>query len=142
MRGVINQFFLPFLSYRTQCVSFNNCSSSLADIEIDVPQGSSLGPLLFLLYINNLTNYILCTLQLFADDTYLLISESTPEKLQIEFKKDITSVCNWLNTYKFTLNKAKWGELSQQVFSYFNAITQTFFCKGPLFFTFLHKNRS
>ena len=60
MRGIVNQFFLLFLSHRTQYVSFNNCSFSLANIEIGVSQGFSLGPLLFLLYeyINILPNSV------------------------------------------------------------------------------------
>ena len=88
MRGVVNQFFLLFLSHRTQYVSFNNCSS-LADIEIDVLLESSLGPLLFLPYINDLPNSVQSTPRLFPDDTCLIIIESTPEKLQIELDKDI-----------------------------------------------------
>ena len=51
VRGVVNQFFLSFIPADPICF-FNNCSFSLADIEIDVLQGSFLGPLLFLLYIN------------------------------------------------------------------------------------------
>ena len=66
MRGVVNQFFLSFLSHRTQYVSFNNCSSSLAYIEVSIPQGSALGPLLFLLDKNDLPNSIICTPRLFA----------------------------------------------------------------------------
>ena len=107
MRGVVNQFFLSFLSHRTQYVSFNNCSSSLADIEIDIPHGSSLGLLLFLLYINDLPNSVQNRPGLFADDTCLLINESTPEKLQIELNKDIISVYNWMNCNKLTFNTSK-----------------------------------
>ena len=106
MRGVVNQFFLPFLSHRTQYVSFNNCSS-LAYIKIGVPQGSSLGPLFFLLYRNDLPNSVQSTPRLFPGDTCLLISEFTSEKFQIELNKHITSVYNWLYSNKLTVNTSK-----------------------------------
>ena len=90
MQGAANQFFLSFLSHRI--VSFNNYSSSLVGIEISVPHDSSFGPLLFLFYINDLPNSDQSTPLLFADDTCLLISKSTPKKLQNELNKDITSI--------------------------------------------------
>ena len=52
-RGIVLEWFKNYLSNRTQYVSFDNCTSDLQDIVCGVPQGSILGPLLFILYVNN-----------------------------------------------------------------------------------------
>ena len=58
-----------FLSNRTQHVSINGSHSALANVTSGVPQGSVLGPVLFLLYINDITNQIQSNIRLFADDS-------------------------------------------------------------------------
>ena len=58
-----------FLSDRTQHVSINGSHSALANVTSGVPQGSVLGPVLFLLYINDITNQIQSNIRLFADDS-------------------------------------------------------------------------
>ena len=69
-RGIVLKWFESFLSNRSQYVVFNNVNSDYLPITCGVPQGSVLGPMLFLLYINDIVN---CTsilkLMLFADDT-------------------------------------------------------------------------
>ena len=55
--------------------------SKIYSINSEVPQGSTLGPLLFLLYINNLINCLSVTPRLFADDTCLIFNDDAPEKL-------------------------------------------------------------
>ena len=58
-----------FLSNRYQHVALDGQASSWADIKADVPQGSILGPLFFLIYLNDLTGNLKSTVKLFADDT-------------------------------------------------------------------------
>ena len=71
--GVENYWFKPYLSNCYQYVSMNGYESGLAAINCGVPQGSVLGTLLFLLYINDLNQAItFCKVHHFADDTYLL----------------------------------------------------------------------
>lgn len=72
MRGVTLDWFRSYITNRKQLVQYQNCKSSSTSVQCGVPQGSILGPLLFLLYINNITrssnilNYIL-----FANDSNL-----------------------------------------------------------------------
>ena len=71
-----------YLSNRQQFVSINNSASSLKFISIGVPQGSILGPLLFLIYVNDLTNATFCQPRLFADNTRLALNNSSLNALK------------------------------------------------------------
>jgi len=62
------------ISYTLIFQTDNNTHTSLQKIQCDVPQDSPLGPLLFLIYINDLTNAISTTLRLYADDTCLIVN--------------------------------------------------------------------
>ena len=73
IRGISNNWFNSYLSNRKQYVSINGYDSELVERNCDVPQGSVLGPLLFLSYINDLNQAItFCKVHRFADDTNLL----------------------------------------------------------------------
>ena len=73
-----------------------------------VPQGSVLGPLLFLIYINDLTSAIkYCRVQHFADDTNLLISDGSPKQIQKYINLDLRNLCKWLRANKLSLNTSK-----------------------------------
>ena len=69
-----------FLRNRTQRVIPNGQSLSWANINASVPQGSILGPLLFLIYINDLSDNLQCNPKLFADDTSLFSTIKVPER--------------------------------------------------------------
>ena len=75
IRGPAYCLIESYLSNRQQFVSINNSASSLKSISIGVPQGSILGPLLFLIYVNDLTNAAFCQPRLFADDTCLALNQ-------------------------------------------------------------------
>ena len=94
-----------------QYVSINNCSSSLCKVEIGVLQGSSLGPLLFLLYINDISNSVSSIPRLFADDTCLLVNAATPDELQNKLKSELSAICNWMTANKLSLNTNKLNAL-------------------------------
>ena len=82
IRGVSNDWFKSYLSNRSQYASINGYESGLAAINCGVPQGSVLGPLLFLLYINDLNQAItFCKVHHFADDTNLLCLSNSIKKL-------------------------------------------------------------
>ena len=69
IRGPAHSLIKNYLYRRQQFVTINNASSSYKAINIGVPQGSILGPLLFLIYINDLPNAFHTNPRLFADDT-------------------------------------------------------------------------
>ena len=111
IRGVSNNWFKSYLSNRSQYVSINGHESGLAAINCGVPQGSVLGPLLFLLYINDLNQAIkLCKVHHFADDTNLLCVSNSIKKLNKLVNADLKRLVNWLNANKISLNlkKLKW----------------------------------
>ena len=100
-------WFESYLSGRKQFVDINGCYSSLLNIDVGVPQGSILGPLLFLLYINDLPNSSDFFSILFADDTALLLEDSDLNRLvdraNLEFKK----ICTYFRQNKLSLHPDK-----------------------------------
>ena len=108
--GIINhnlEWFRNYLSERSQFVSVNNASSSLLNILSGVPQGSILGPLLFLIYINDLplcSNFL--TL-LFADDTTLLLSNANIHELIIQVNLELQKISNFFRYNKLALHPLK-----------------------------------
>ena len=104
IRGVLNDWFKPYLSNRDQYVSINGFDSDLTTINCGVPQGSVLGPLLFLLYINDLNQAIkFCKVHHFADDTNLLCLSNSIKKLNKLVNADLKHLVNWLNANKISL---------------------------------------
>ena len=99
---------MSFLKDREIVVSIGNCTSHSRAIDVGVPQGSVLGPLLFLVYVNDLKHYINTgNLISFADDTRVVVSGASPDEL--EFK--ISEVCNemklWCKMNCLLLNEGK-----------------------------------
>ncbi len=85
IRGVANQWFTSYLSSRKQHVKLDDVRSELLDISCGVPQGSILGPLIFLIYINDMRNAVKHSIiHHFADDTNLLCSDRDPSKLRFK----------------------------------------------------------
>ena len=115
IRGVAWKWLSNYLQDRKQYVSVNNYDSVISPISCGVPQGSVLGPLLFLLYINDIqfvdTKIVL---NLFADDTCLFVFDKDTESLFLKSNMSLDSIHNW-----FTANKLKLS-LSKCVYTVFN----------------------
>ena len=105
IRGTALLWFKSYLSNRKQYVFHNGESSKLQFINYGVPQGSVLGPLLFLLYINDLPN-ISNTLQfyLFADDTNIYYEADNLKKLETTINKELKKLHTWLIVNRLSLN--------------------------------------
>ena len=104
IRGLSNDWFRSYLSGRSQYVSINGCNSDYRTIKYGVPQGSVLGPLLFLIFINDLNTAVkhsetFC----FADDTCL----DSVKQINKVVNKDLKFLVQWLNATKISLNVAK-----------------------------------
>jgi hypothetical protein len=108
VRGVTLQWFIDYLSNRKQLTLFNNVSSSYQDITCGVPQGSILGPLLFLLYVNDMVNCSkLLHFILFADDTNLFFSCKNINELIDTVNGELDKLAEWFRANKLSLNISK-----------------------------------
>lgn len=108
IRGTTLSWFQSYLNTRKQYVEYNSVKSTEMTISCGVPQGSILGPLLFLLYINDLADVSdkLFAL-LFADDSNMFLSGKNPDELIESMNIEIEKVICWLRTNKLSLNLKK-----------------------------------
>jgi hypothetical protein len=108
IRGLQLKWFHSYLKERTQRVLCNGSLSTLGHIEYGVPQGSNLGPLLFLLYINDLAN-VSTTLHfiLFADDTNIFYSNRSCSSLMEIVNLELIHISKWFLANRLTLNVEK-----------------------------------
>jgi len=79
--GVANYLLTSYLDKRKQYRLINDFTSSKSVVEFGIPQGSILGSLMFLIYINDLPSCLKATYRFFADDTALFVVEKTPESV-------------------------------------------------------------
>ena len=89
-----------FLSFRKQRVTLNGQSSRRVSIEAGVPQGSILGPLLFFIYINDLSDDLSATVKLFADDTSLFSVIQNVNTFSSHLNSDLSKTSNWAFQWK------------------------------------------
>ena len=105
--GVSGQLLLliqSFLSGRKQRTVLNGQSSNWADISAGVPQGSILGPLFFLVYINDLAIGLRCNVKLFADDTSLFTVVEDSNTAASDMNHDLDLISQWAHTWRMSFN--------------------------------------
>ena len=109
IRGTAFDWFKSYLSGRTQQVQFNNClSSTIKPITCSVPQGSILGPILFILYVNNFRSCLdFSTNVSFADDNNIFITGKNIQSVYSETNLELKNIDEWMTANKLTVNSAK-----------------------------------
>ena len=108
IRGCAHNWFTSYLSNRKQFVTYNGTQSEQQTIKCGVPQGSILGPLLFLVYINDLPHICHDTFPVqFADDTNLFISGKNINHLEQIINTELDNIILWLKANKLSLNIKK-----------------------------------
>ena len=95
-----------FLRDRTQCIVVDGISSTSTSVDSGVPQGTVLGPLLFLLYINNLPQNVTSQVRLLADDCLLNQSVKCTQD-QLDLQRDLTSLHEWSLKWGMNFNPSK-----------------------------------
>ena len=108
VRGLVLKWVESYLDSRKQYVNMNGTRSDLLQIKCGVPQGSILGPQLFILYINDICNVSkLLQFILFADDTNIFYSSSQYETLSTVVSTELSKLQTWFALNKLSLNISK-----------------------------------
>ena len=108
IRGIALKWFKSYLTNRKQYVHVNGVDSVIMDINCGVPQGSVLGPLLFILYTNDLPNTLMKTkCILFADDTTIYVSSENIGEMYETMNAELDVLSDWFKANKLSLNVSK-----------------------------------
>lgn len=109
VRGTVLEWFRSYLQNRTQKVKFNNQWSRELMTEYGVPQGSVLGPMLFIIYINDIVQICQeeCNIKMFADDTLIYVKGGGSEEIEMKLNRVLLTVEKWMNRNKLKMNAAK-----------------------------------
>ena len=97
-------WYKSYLSSRKFHVNVHDKFSTSANLRYGVPQGFILGPLLFLLYINDMPQAVDCDLFLYADDTCLLFQHKDLERIKEELTKNFSNICDWFVDNKLSIH--------------------------------------
>lgn len=120
IRGNLLRWIRSYLENRKMIVKYNNVKSSIKNVDLGVPQGSVLGPLLFMIYINDLPQYLSTgQVTMFADDTSITVSASTPEELALK----VNCVCDELNA---------WSQRNRLILNNKKTVYLNFYIQKPL----------
>ena len=108
VRGVASKWFESYLTNRSQVTKIGQKLSPILTILCGVPQGSVLGPILFLLYINDIfKSSNILQFHLFADDTSIYYSNDDVNQMEKTINEELKNVSDWLNSNRLSLNVKK-----------------------------------
>ena len=100
-------WFESYLTDRRQCVDVSGTRSDFLPVTCGVPQGSILGPLLFLIYINDMSISLNCMLSLYADDSALIFSHKDSDVIAQRLSTELTNCKKWLVDNRLSLHVGK-----------------------------------
>ena len=106
IHGKVLRWIEAFLQDRRQCVRVNGCTSTWSDVVSGVPQGSVVGPILFIIFINDMPDQVSNFISLFADDAKLYGKSSSPSDRK-NIQEDLNSLQTWSDTWKLSFNASK-----------------------------------
>ena len=106
-----------FLSSRKQRTVLNCQAFTWGNVSVGVSQGSVLGPLFFLLYINDLTNNLKCSVKLFTDDTSLFTVKPDPNLAASDMNHDLDQIALWAHDWRMSFNPDPRKQAVELVFS-------------------------
>ena len=107
IRGIALDVFESYLKNRKHYTVVHGFSSGMENVTCGVPHGSALGPLLFILYMNHLPLNKNFKVNLFADDTNLIMSGSDAKQLEMDVDNELANVDNWMRKNKLSINFSK-----------------------------------
>ena len=97
-----------YLSNRKQCVKFKNAKSSMEEVTSGVPQGSILGPVLFIIFTNSLANHLKeYKISSYADDTQILVSAESPKEMKAKIEEVMKIAQEWYSEHSLLNNLTK-----------------------------------
>ena len=100
----VTLWFKSYLSNRKFKVNLNQIFSEPGNLLCGVPQGSILGPILFLLYINDMPQSVNCELLLYADDTCLIFQHNDIKEIENQLNKNFSLICDWFVDNKLSIH--------------------------------------
>ena len=108
IQGIALDWFRSYLTNRTQRCLVNGSLSRICSLKCGVPRGTILGPLLFLIYINDLPNCLTsCQPRMCADDTHITYADVDVNSIQLNLNHDLGNLNKWLISNKLAFNTAK-----------------------------------
>ena len=118
--GNLLSWFRDYVSNRRQRVVIKGQSSEWGTISTGVPQGSVLGPLLFLVFINDIVDIVHSEIKVFADDTSLYLTVDNPITAAASLNIDLSSIDDWFKQWLISFNalKTDYANFSQTTISY------------------------
>ena len=130
INGKLLKLLTNYLNKRKQRVVINGFESEWDDIKSGVPQGSVLGPLLFLIYVNDLEQDIISSIRFFADDTSIFSIVNDPIKTAENLNHDLNVISKWATQWKMSFNPDPDKPAEEVIFSKKRSKTN----HPPLFF--------
>ncbi|MCG8095193.1 MAG: hypothetical protein JAZ17_16505 [Candidatus Thiodiazotropha endolucinida] len=139
INGSLLNWIDDYLSNRKQKVVIRSCTSSSRGIHAGVPQGSVLGPLLFLIYVNDISDSLLSLTRLFADDSSLFCAASSIADIEGIINHDLLILSRWAKQWLITFNPLK-TEAVLFTLKKFENYPQILFDNTPIKFVENHKH--